>query len=107
MTYAHVDFYPVLCIYENVIELYLIDTTHLLQVSYDWKFYVGCGPVFIAFFGVTILTHYESWDPVLLAFKKLMQCICRRRLIPGRCMCYKRQICLDNFNIFVFILHEL
>ena len=38
------------------------------------------GPIFIAFFAVSILSHYESWDPVLLALKKLLQCICRRRL---------------------------
>ena len=44
---------------------------------------MGTAPVFLSFFAVTLLTHWDSWDPVLLAFKKLMQCICRRRLIPA------------------------
>ena len=53
------------------------------QVSYNWMFYAGCGPIFLAFFAVTFLTHWETWDPVLLAFKKLLQCLCRRRIITG------------------------
>lgn len=48
-------------------------------ISYGWMFYAGTGPVFIAFFGVSILTHYENWDPVLLGIRKCLQFICRGR----------------------------
>ncbi|XP_048775113.2 solute carrier family 35 member F5-like isoform X2 [Ostrea edulis] len=51
-------------------------------VTYHWMFYVGSVPVFIAFFAVSLLTHYETWDPVLLCFKKILHCFCRRRLLP-------------------------
>lgn len=51
-------------------------------VNYNWLFYVGSIPVFIAFFAVSLLTHYETWDPVLLCFKKILHCFCRRRLLP-------------------------
>ena len=54
----------------------------LVQVRYNWMFYLGTGPVFVAFFAVSFLTHWETWDPVYLGFKKCMQCICRRRMIP-------------------------
>lgn len=49
---------------------------------YTWLFYVGSLPIFIAFFGVSCLTHYESWDPVLLLVKKILHCLCSRRVIP-------------------------
>ena len=45
-------------------------------------FYVGTVPVFLAFFAVSLLTHYENWDPVLLGVKKILHCICRRRILP-------------------------
>jgi len=48
-------------------------------MKYNWMFYVGMAPIFLAFFAVSILSHYDSWDPVLLALKKLVQCVCRRR----------------------------
>ncbi|XP_061189405.1 solute carrier family 35 member F5-like isoform X1 [Saccostrea echinata] len=51
-------------------------------VTYNWLFYVGSVPVFLAFFAVSLLTHYETWDPVLLCFKKVLHCFCRRRLLP-------------------------
>lgn len=49
---------------------------------YTWLFYVGSLPIFIAFFGVSCLTHYESWDPMLLLVKKILHCLCSRRVIP-------------------------
>lgn len=49
--------------------------------SYSWLSYVGTGPVFIAFFAVTILSFYENWDPVWLLVKKIIQCFCRKRSI--------------------------
>lgn len=49
---------------------------------YTWLFYVGSLPIFVAFFGVSCLTHYESWDPMLLLVKKILHCLCSRRVIP-------------------------
>jgi len=37
-------------------------------------FYVGVAPVFIAFFAVNILSHYDNYDPVLLVLKKAFHC---------------------------------
>ena len=54
----------------------------ILQDHYTWLFYVGSLPIFIAFFGVSCLTHYESWDPMLLLVKKILHCLCSRRVIP-------------------------
>ncbi|OWF51586.1 solute carrier family 35 member F5-like isoform X1 [Mizuhopecten yessoensis] len=53
-------------------------------VNYTWMFHVGTIPVFVAFFGVTFLTHYENWDPVLIGCRKLLHCICRRRPVLPR-----------------------
>jgi solute carrier family 35 protein F5 len=44
------------------------------QANYNWMFYVGIAPVFIAFFGVGLLSHYDNCDPVLLAVKKAFHC---------------------------------
>jgi len=62
----------------------MIADVFLKDVSYNWQFYVGTVPVFIAFFAVALLTHWDGWDPVLLAFKKLCQCFCRRRFPAPR-----------------------
>ncbi|XP_076089175.1 solute carrier family 35 member F5-like [Mytilus galloprovincialis] len=51
-------------------------------IPYTWLFYVGTLPVFIAFFAVSLLTHYENWDPVLIGCKKILHCICRKRILP-------------------------
>jgi len=45
-----------------------------LQVHYNWMFYVGIAPVFIAFLAVTMLSHYDNYDPVLLILKKAFHC---------------------------------
>lgn len=63
------------------IPMTMIADIAIKHVHYNWMFYVGTCPIFIAFFATTFLTHWENWDPVLLAIKKCMQCICRRRLI--------------------------
>lgn len=48
---------------------------------YTWLFYVGSLPIFLAFFGVSCLTHFDSWDPVLLLVKKIIHCLCARRVV--------------------------
>lgn len=58
------------------------DGAFLLQASYNWMFYTGICPVFFAFFAVTLLSHYDNWDPVWLIIKKFLHFVCRRRLIP-------------------------
>lgn len=57
----------------------LVDVIMKNDNGYDWMFYVGSVPVFLSFFAVAFLSHYENWDPVLLGIKKLVHCICRRR----------------------------
>lgn len=53
-------------------------------VPYTWMFYVGSLPVFMSFFAVTLLAHYENWDPVMIGIRKILHCICRQRqLLPS------------------------
>ncbi|KAH3706102.1 solute carrier family 35 member F5-like isoform X2 [Dreissena polymorpha] len=61
--------------------LSMIADVFIKGVSYTWLFYVGTVPVFVAFIAIGCLTHFESWDPVLVLVKKCMHCICSRRLI--------------------------
>ncbi|KAL5005589.1 hypothetical protein ScPMuIL_016747 [Solemya velum] len=49
-------------------------------VPYTWMFYVGTVPVFLSFFAVSILTHYDNWDPALTALKNCLNCLWRQRL---------------------------
>ncbi|KAL8610278.1 hypothetical protein ACOMHN_062010 [Nucella lapillus] len=44
-------------------------------------FYLGSASIFFSFLVVVFLTSWETWDPVLLTFKKLLHCICRRRVL--------------------------
>ena len=36
-------------------------------------FYVGSVPMFLSFFIVAVLTHYDNWDPILEALVYLLQ----------------------------------
>ncbi|KAK2171801.1 hypothetical protein NP493_1026g00039 [Ridgeia piscesae] len=54
------------------------------DVSYDWTFYLGTIGVFLAFFVISLLAFYDTYDPVLIAFKKCIQCTCRRRHLLAR-----------------------
>ncbi|GFT94442.1 solute carrier family 35 member F5 [Nephila pilipes] len=49
----------------------------LKKVDYPLQFFLGTLPMFISFFAVALLTHYENWDPVMLWVKKLVN-FCRR-----------------------------
>jgi len=53
-------------------------------MTHNWMFYVGVCPVFVAFFAVAALTHYDNCDPVLIVLKKTLQCVCRRRIFSAR-----------------------
>ena len=53
-----------------------------LQDHYTWLFYVGSIPIFLAFFGISFLTHFDTWDPVLLLVKKVLHCLFARRIVP-------------------------
>ncbi|XP_074650824.1 solute carrier family 35 member F5-like [Tubulanus polymorphus] len=66
------------------IPLTMIADTVVKKISYNWMFYVGSAPIFLAFFAIAVLNHYENWDPVCICVKKLtrIHCFCRRRLIP-------------------------
>ncbi|XP_067001270.1 solute carrier family 35 member F5 [Anabrus simplex] len=40
------------------------------RVHYPSIFYIGTVPMFLAFFAVTLLAHYENWDPVLEGIRR-------------------------------------
>lgn len=50
----------------------------LKKVSYPCLFYAGTIPVVVAFIAVTVLSHYENWDPVLDGFRWCYVTACRR-----------------------------
>ncbi|XP_064598428.1 solute carrier family 35 member F5-like [Liolophura sinensis] len=52
------------------------------NVAHSWMFYVGSVPIFLSFFAVSFLSHFDGWDPVLLALKKLLHCVCRLVTLP-------------------------
>ncbi|KAG5885949.1 hypothetical protein JTB14_018403 [Gonioctena quinquepunctata] len=50
----------------------------LKEVPYPILFYMGTVPMLIAFLAVTILSHYENWDPVFNILRCAYLSICRR-----------------------------
>lgn len=50
----------------------------LKKVSYPCLFYAGTIPVIAAFIAVTVLSHYENWDPVLDGFRWCYVAVCRK-----------------------------
>ncbi|KAL8564097.1 hypothetical protein ACOMHN_034574 [Nucella lapillus] len=64
------------------IPLTMIVDVIVRKVDYSPLFYWGSVPIFVSFFLVTLLTHWENWDPVLVGLKKLGHFFLRRR--PGQ-----------------------
>lgn len=52
---------------------------YLKEMNYNWMFYIGIGPVFLAYIAVCLLSHYDNCDPVWMALRKTFHCIFRRR----------------------------
>ncbi|XP_011496253.1 PREDICTED: solute carrier family 35 member F5 [Ceratosolen solmsi marchali] len=50
----------------------------LKKVEYPCIFYFGIIPMILAFLTVSLLSHFDNWDPVLDMIKKLYIWICRR-----------------------------
>ncbi|KAJ8926015.1 hypothetical protein NQ315_009870 [Exocentrus adspersus] len=50
----------------------------LKKVSYPVLFYTGTVPMLIAFLAVSVLSHYENWDPVYNVLRCAYLSICRR-----------------------------
>ncbi|XP_076459451.1 solute carrier family 35 member F5-like isoform X2 [Babylonia areolata] len=63
------------------IPLTMVADVVVKKVEYSLLFYLGSVPIFISFFLVTLLTHWENWDPVLVGLKRLLHFVCRRRLV--------------------------
>ncbi|XP_049584893.1 solute carrier family 35 member F5 isoform X1 [Syngnathus scovelli] len=42
-----------------------------LQVRFSWLFLAGAVPVFLSFFMVALLSHYNNWDPVTVGLRRL------------------------------------
>ncbi|KAG9471398.1 hypothetical protein GDO78_014959 [Eleutherodactylus coqui] len=60
------------------IPLSIIADICMQKVSFSWVFFAGALPVFISFFIVTLLCHYNNWDPVMVAVRRIFAFICRK-----------------------------
>ena len=49
------------------------------QLPGTWFIYVGSLPISLGFLSIAAFSYYDSWDPVLIALKKLVHCIFRFR----------------------------
>ncbi|CAG9834390.1 unnamed protein product [Diabrotica balteata] len=57
----------------------------LKEVPYPILFYTGTLPVLVAFLAVTVLSHYENWDPVFDILQCAYQNVCNKsRFIRSR-----------------------
>ena len=63
------------------------------KVNYDNLFYIGSIPMFVSFFLVAMVSHWNNWDPILeclvSGWRKLCRCCCkvqdsrRRRIVES------------------------
>lgn len=69
------------------------------HVAYPILFYVGSVPMFVSFFTVTLLSHWEEWDPVGQCFNWLVGIVCRsskKQLSVSSC-CVVESSFLNNY----------
>ncbi|KAM3916282.1 solute carrier family 35 member F5 isoform 1-T2 [Leptodactylus fuscus] len=60
------------------IPLSIIADICMQKVSFSWVFFAGALPVFVSFFIVTLLCHYNNWDPVMVAVRRIFAFLCRK-----------------------------
>ena len=48
------------------------------KVKYDHLFYIGSIPMFLSFFLVAMVSHWNNWDPILECLKKVVNKLCPR-----------------------------
>ncbi|XP_040297808.1 solute carrier family 35 member F5 isoform X1 [Bufo bufo] len=63
------------------IPLSIIADICMQKVSFSWVFFAGALPVFISFVTVTLLCHYNNWDPVMVALRRIFSFVCRKHRI--------------------------
>ncbi|XP_051841728.1 solute carrier family 35 member F5 isoform X1 [Antechinus flavipes] len=63
------------------IPLTIIADMCLQKVQFSWLFFAGAIPVFFSFFIVTLLCHYNNWDPVMVGVRRIFAFICRKHRI--------------------------
>ncbi|XP_028928740.1 solute carrier family 35 member F5 isoform X5 [Ornithorhynchus anatinus] len=51
------------------------------KVQFSWLFLAGSVPVFLSFVTVTLLCHYNNWDPVTVGIRRVFAFICRKHRI--------------------------
>ncbi|RXM99592.1 Solute carrier family 35 member F5 [Acipenser ruthenus] len=67
------------------IPLSIIADMCMQKVRFSWLFFAGAVPVFLSFFIVTILCHYNNWDPVMVGVRRVFAFICRKHRIQRMC----------------------
>ncbi|XP_042733723.1 solute carrier family 35 member F5 isoform X1 [Lagopus leucura] len=63
------------------IPLSIIADMCMQKVQFSWLFFAGAIPVFFSFFIVTLLCHYNNWDPVMVGIRRVFAFICRKHRI--------------------------
>lgn len=63
------------------IPLSIIADMCMQKVQFSWLFFAGAVPVFFSFFIVTLLCHYNNWDPVMVGIRRVFAFICRKHRI--------------------------
>ena len=67
------------------------------RVKYDKLFYIGSIPMFVSFFLVAMVSHWNNWDPILefltYLWRKLCGCCSKQTRIP-----HHRQTNLESFE---------
>ncbi|TKC52969.1 hypothetical protein EI555_013605, partial [Monodon monoceros] len=63
------------------IPLSIIADMCMQKVQFSWLFFAGAIPVFFSFFIVTLLCHYNNWDPVMVGIRRIFAFICRKHRI--------------------------
>uniref|UniRef100_A0A674AI53 Solute carrier family 35 member F5 n=1 Tax=Salmo trutta TaxID=8032 RepID=A0A674AI53_SALTR len=61
------------------IPLSIIADICMQKVRFSWLFFAGAVPVFLSFFIATLLCHYNNWDPVMVALRRVFAFICRSK----------------------------
>ncbi len=64
----------------------------LKGIAYPRLFFVGTIPLYLSFFAITLLSHYDNWDPIASMLMRLVRhSVLRRPMVRVRDTLYSEQ----------------
>ena len=67
------------------------------KVKYDNLFYIGSIPMFLSFFLVAMVSHWNNWDPILECLQRILRAVCPAGC-QGQSRAARRRVAVESLE---------